>query len=98
MRVDYDTGLDLASQRNPAPSTDEIKTWLRVVTAQETDIAKRRLLEKAAAGIEQLVDELQAYRGAAEIDVTRPKDLRFRGWNMAKLTQAWKKTETTLGS
>jgi hypothetical protein len=73
----------------------QIEGPLLIALEQETDGEKRRLLKKAAVLIDQLTAELQAYHEAAEYDFTRPKDLQFRGWNMAKLQQALKRTEAS---
>jgi len=96
MRADYDTVPCSAPQGIAIPSDHEITGWLLVAIDQETDNAKRRALENAAALMAQLRDELQAYRDAAEIDPTRPLSQQFRGWNMARLSQARKKTESAL--
>jgi hypothetical protein len=71
----------------------EIQGPLLRALEQETDSQRRHSLKNAAVLINQLAAELQAYRDAAEYDFRRPKDLQFRGWNMAKLQSALKKTE-----
>jgi hypothetical protein len=93
MRVDPYAMPGLAPQSNPSPSDEEIKGWLLCAIDKKTNNTNRRLLEDAAALIERLMDELKAYRDAAEYDFTRPRDTQFRGWNMANLIQARKKTE-----
>ena len=71
----------------------EIQGPLLLALEQESDRERRHSLKNAAVLINQLAAELQAYRDAAEYDFRRPKDLQFRGWNMAKLQSALKKTE-----
>ena len=71
----------------------EIQGPLLRALEQETDSQRRHSLKNAAVLINQLAAELQAYRDAAEYDFRRLKDLQFRGWNMAKLQSALKKTE-----
>ena len=85
--------------KNPSLAPDssllqhEIQGPLLVALEQETDSQRRHSLKNAAVLINQLAAELQAYRDAAEYDFRRLKDLQFRGWNMAKLQSALKKTE-----
>ncbi len=92
-------GQHAGSAKNPSLAKNasmlqhEIQGPLLVALEQETDSEKRSSLKKAAVLIDQLAAELQAYRDAAEYDFSRPKDLQFRGWNMAKLQSALKKTE-----
>ena len=92
MKVDHYTVPDLPSWDDPGTPEAEAKGRLLAAIAQELDSGGRQSLEKAAAFMEQALDELQAYRDAAQYDYSRPKSMQFRGWNMGKLAEALRKT------
>ena len=97
MKVEHYTVPEPVFQGSQAASEFEILDRLAGAIAQETDSAKRRMLKEAAALLEQLSDEARAYRDAAEIDPSRPRSMRFRGWNMGRLARARRITEAALG-
>jgi hypothetical protein len=92
---DQHAGVAKAPSLSPNSSLleHEILGPLLIALEQETDSRTCNALNNAAVLINQLAAELQAYRDAAEYDFSRPKDLQFRGWNMAKLQSALKKTD-----
>jgi hypothetical protein len=98
MKVDHYTVPDLPSRDDPGTPEAETKGRLLAAIAQELDSGRRQSLEKAAAFMEQALDELQAYRDAAQYDYSRPKSMQFRGWNMGKLAEALKKTRAAQGT
>ncbi len=98
MKVDHYTVPDLPSRDDPGTPEAEAKVRLLAPIAQELDSGRRQSLEKAAAFMEQVLDELQAYRDAAQYDYSRPKSMQFRGWNMGKLAEALKKTRAAQGT
>jgi hypothetical protein len=97
MKVDHYTVPDLPSRNDPGTPEAEAKACLLAATAQELDSGRRQSLEKAAAFMEHALDELQAYRDAAQYDYGRPKSMQFRGWNMGKLAEALRKTRAAQG-
>ncbi len=98
MKVDHYTVPDLPSRDDPGTPEAEAKGRLLAAIAQELDSSRRQSLEKAAAFMEQALDELQAYRDAAQYDYSRPKSMQFRGWNMGKLAEALRKTRAAQGT
>ena len=92
MRVDHYPLPGLPSREDLGTPEAEVKGRLLAAIAQELDSGRRQSLEKAAALMEQALDELQAYRDAAQYDYSRPKSMQFRGWNMGKLAEALKRT------
>ncbi len=98
MKIDHYTVPDLSSGEDFGTPEAEAKGRLLAAIAQELDSGRRQSLEKAAAFMEQALDELQAYRDAAQYDYGRPKSMRFRGWNMGKLAEALKKTRASQGT
>ncbi len=96
MRVEFYTVPDPASQAKSSNADADIKGWLLAAIGEESDGEKRRFLENAAALMEQMREELQVYRDAAQYDYTRPKSMQFRGWNMGRLSEALRRTEAAL--
>jgi hypothetical protein len=92
MKVDHYAVPHLPLHEDPDAPEAEAKGRLLAAIAQELDTGRRQSLERAAALMEQALDELQAYRDSAQYDYSRPKSMQFRGWNMGKLTQALRKT------
>jgi hypothetical protein len=97
MRVDHYTVPGLPSREDLGAPEAEIKARLLVAIAQEMDSGRRQSLKDAAAFMEQVLDELQAYRDAAQYDYTRPASMQFRGWNMGKLAEALRRTRAAQG-
>jgi hypothetical protein len=98
MRVDHYTVPGPSHRESDGLTEAEIKGRLLTAIAQEMDSGRRQSLENAAVLVDQLMDELQAYRDAAEYDFGRPKSMQFRGWNMGKLAEALRKTRSSLGA
>ena len=94
MRVDHYTVPDPSRSAGAGLAEAELKGRLLAAIAQEADSTRRHSLENAAALADRLLDELQAYRDAAVYDFSRPKSMQFRGWNMGRLGQALRKTQS----
>lgn len=94
MRIDHYTVPGPSQSADGGQAEAELKGRLVAAIAQETDSARRQSLENAAALANRLLDELQAYRDAAVYDFSRPKSMQFRGWNMGRLGQALRKTQS----
>ena len=97
MRVDHYPVPGLPAREDRGTPEAEVKARLLAAIAQELDSGRRQSLEKAAALMERALDEVQAYRDAAQYDYSRPKSMQFRGWNMGKLAEALKRTRAAQG-